>query len=179
MVESEGIPQKKWCALQKKRERKRKNYSKNGVLHQNQNSPLPHSAKSSSLFQNVNILKLCVLSHSVVSDSLRPDGLWPARLLCPWGFSRQEYWNGLLCPPPGDLPRPGIKPRPPALLAYSLPSEPTGKPLQRSSLASAWDLSNPGIEPRSPELQTLYQLRRQGSPRILERAAYPFSRGSS
>ena len=24
-------------------------------------------------------------------------------------FSRQEYWNGLLCPPPGDLPDPGIK----------------------------------------------------------------------
>ena len=27
------------------------------------------------------------------------------------GFSRQEYWNGLLCPPPGDLPNLGIKPR--------------------------------------------------------------------
>ena len=26
------------------------------------------------------------------------------------GFSRQEYWSGLLCPPPGDLPIPGIKP---------------------------------------------------------------------
>ena len=26
----------------------------------------------------------CVLSHSVVSDSLRPFGLQPARLLCPW-----------------------------------------------------------------------------------------------
>ena len=26
------------------------------------------------------------------------------------GFSRQEYWNGLPCPPPGDLPGPGIKP---------------------------------------------------------------------
>ena len=25
-------------------------------------------------------------------------------------FSRQEYWNGLLCPPPGDLPNPGIEP---------------------------------------------------------------------
>ena len=25
------------------------------------------------------------------------------------GFSRQEYWNGLPCPPPGDLPHPGIK----------------------------------------------------------------------
>ena len=27
------------------------------------------------------------------------------------GFSRQEYWSGLLCPPPGDLPDPGIKPQ--------------------------------------------------------------------
>ena len=26
------------------------------------------------------------------------------------GFSRQEYWSVLLCPPPGDLPDPGIKP---------------------------------------------------------------------
>ena len=26
------------------------------------------------------------------------------------GFSRQEYWSGLQCPPPGDLPKPGVKP---------------------------------------------------------------------
>ena len=26
------------------------------------------------------------------------------------GFSRQEYWSGLSCPPPGNLPDPGIKP---------------------------------------------------------------------
>ena len=26
------------------------------------------------------------------------------------GFSRQESWNGLPCPPPGDLPHPGIEP---------------------------------------------------------------------
>ena len=25
------------------------------------------------------------------------------------GFSRQEYWSGLPCPSPGDLPDPGIK----------------------------------------------------------------------
>ena len=25
------------------------------------------------------------------------------------GFSRQEYWSGLPCPPPGDLLNPGIK----------------------------------------------------------------------
>ena len=30
------------------------------------------------------------------------------------GFSSQEYWNGLLCPLPGDLPNPGIKPVSPA-----------------------------------------------------------------
>ena len=28
----------------------------------------------------------------------------------PTGFSRQEYWSGLPCPPPGDLPNPGIEP---------------------------------------------------------------------
>ena len=26
------------------------------------------------------------------------------------GFSRQEYWSGLPCPPSGDLPNPGIAP---------------------------------------------------------------------
>ena len=51
-----------------------------------------------------------VLSCSVVSDSLRPCELQPVRLLCPWGFSRQEYWSGLPYLPPGDLPDPGIKP---------------------------------------------------------------------
>ena len=31
------------------------------------------------------------------------------------GFSRQEYWGGLLFPSPEDLPDPGIKPGSPAL----------------------------------------------------------------
>ena len=31
-----------------------------------------------------------------------PYRLQPARLICPWGFSRQEYWSGLPCPPPGE-----------------------------------------------------------------------------
>ena len=25
-------------------------------------------------------------------------------------FSKQEYWNGFPCPPPGDLPNPGTEP---------------------------------------------------------------------
>ena len=69
-----------------------------------------------------------VLSCSVVSNSLRSHGLWPTRLLCPWGFSRKEYWSGLPCPPPGDLPNSGIEPRSPPLWMDSLPSEPPGKP---------------------------------------------------
>ena len=50
------------------------------------------------------------------------------RFVTPWtvahqaplsmGFSRQEYWSGLPCPPPGDLPEPGITflPKPSAAL---------------------------------------------------------------
>ena len=33
-------------------------------------------------------------SCSVMSDSLQANGWQPVRLLCPWGFSRQEYWSG-------------------------------------------------------------------------------------
>ena len=39
------------------------------------------------------------------------------------GFSRQEYWNGLPLPSPGDLPNPGIEPG-----SLALPCEPAGKP---------------------------------------------------
>ena len=46
----------------------------------------------------------------------------------PMGFSRQEYWNGLSCPSPGDLSNPGIEPRFPALQADCLPADPPGKP---------------------------------------------------
>ena len=47
------------------------------------------------------------------------------------GFSMQQYWSGLPCPPPGDLPYPGIKPvslMSPVLAAGSLPLTPPGKP---------------------------------------------------
>ena len=44
-------------------------------------------------------------------------------------FSRQKYWSGLTCPPPGDLPDPGIEPRSPPWQTDYLPSEPLGKPM--------------------------------------------------
>ena len=37
----------------------------------------------------------------------------------PMGFPRQEYWSRLPCPPPGDLPDPGIKPVSPMSLALA------------------------------------------------------------
>ena len=61
--------------------------------------------------------------------------LWPTlcnpmdcSLLLSMEFSRQEYWSGLSCPPPGDLPGPGIKPASPASQVNSLPLKPPGKP---------------------------------------------------
>ena len=43
-------------------------------------------------------------------------------------FSRQEYWNALPFPPPGDLPDPGIKPVSPSLAGRFFTAEPLGKP---------------------------------------------------
>ena len=36
--------------------------------------------------------------------------LWTRHAPLSVGFSRQEYWSGLLCSAPGDLPKPEIKP---------------------------------------------------------------------
>ena len=54
------------------------------------------------------------VSHSAESGSLRPHQ--PPLSV---GFSRQECWSGLPCPPPGDLPHPGTEPESPALQADS------------------------------------------------------------
>ena len=66
---------------------------------------------------------------------LQPYGLQPTRLHCPWGFSRQEYYSGLPCPPPGDLPNPGTEPRSPSFQADSLATEPPGKPETQGTCA--------------------------------------------
>ena len=55
--------------------------------------------------------------------------LWTAacQALLSMGFSGQGYWSGLPCPPPRDLPNPGIEPRSPALQVASLRSGPPRK----------------------------------------------------
>ena len=52
----------------------------------------------------------CVLSH--FSHVQLFETLWTVACHAPLsiGFSKQEYWSGLACPPPGDLPDPGIEP---------------------------------------------------------------------
>ena len=77
-------------------------------------------------------------SCSVVSNSLQPHGLYPARLLS-MEFSRQETWSGLPFPSPGELPDPGIEARSPALQVDSLPSESPGKGVHgRTSLTDSY-----------------------------------------
>ena len=75
-------------------------------------------------------LYICVLCVCLVAQScltLQPHG--PLGSSYPWGSSKQEYWSGLPCPPPGNRPNPWIEPRSSTLRADSLPSEPLGKPL--------------------------------------------------
>ena len=76
--------------------------------------PNPHPQPSQGLrgFQTLkSISRLsCVRACSVVADSLWPHGLSPSSLLCPWDFpGKKEYSNGLLFPPLGDFPHPGIE----------------------------------------------------------------------
>ena len=70
---------------------------------------------------------LCCVSCSVMSYSLGPPWTVACHSPLPMGFSRQEYWSGLPCPSPGDLPNPGIEPRSLSLQEDSLPFELLGK----------------------------------------------------
>ena len=79
-------------------------------------------------------LKLWALLHasyllfiySVVSNSFANP--WTKSCQVPSRFPRQEHWNGLPFPAPGDLPDPGIKPPCPALAGRFFTTEPPGKP---------------------------------------------------
>ena len=60
------------------------------------------------------------------------------------GFSRQEYWSGVPCPPPGGPPHPGTGLTPPvfpALQADSLPLSCLGSPFYFSTLLYIWKFS--------------------------------------
>ena len=77
-----------------------------------------------------------MMSHAVLSHFNHVQlfmTLWTVAHQAPlsMGFSRQEYWNGLPCPPPRDLLNPGIEPvslKSPALTGNFFTAEPPGKP---------------------------------------------------
>ena len=54
---------------------------------------------------------LCMYAHSL-SCVLLFGAIWARahQAALSMGFFRQEYWSGLPCPPPGDLPDAGIEP---------------------------------------------------------------------
>ena len=72
---------------------------------------------------------LCLVTQSCLTlcdpTDFSPLGSWRS----PRGFSRQDNWNGLSCPPPGNLPNPGFEPRYLALQVVSLPAKLPGKPM--------------------------------------------------
>ena len=83
----------------------------------------PHCGRPEELCQEVGVgswegnvlissyqVHACVLSHfSCVRLSVTPSTV-ACQAPLSMGFSRPEYWSGLPCPPPRDLPNPGIKP---------------------------------------------------------------------
>ena len=68
------------------------------------------------------------------------------------GFSRQEYWSGLLFPSSGHLPDPGIKPGSPTLQADALTSELPGKPIYTWNLFIISNKNAVPINNNSPSL---------------------------
>ena len=79
---------------------------------------------------------VCVCMLSGFSHVRLSTTLWTVACQAPlsMGFSRQEYWSGLPCPPPGDLPDPGIKavsPVTPALQVDSSTLSHRGSPYSR------------------------------------------------
>ena len=83
-------------------------------------------------YQSFESSRACVLSHfSHVQLFATP---WTVAHQAPLSmeFSKQEYWSGLPCPPPRDLPDPGIKPvSPPCpVLAGGSFTAPPGKPVE-------------------------------------------------
>ena len=74
---------------------------------------------------------VCVPACSVVSDSLQPHELWPAKSVCPWNFPGKNTGLGCHCPLQRIFSTQRLNPRLLHLLhwqADSLPLAPPGKP---------------------------------------------------
>ena len=128
---------------------------------------IPRGMDKEDIVHTYNTVLCCVvLSRFSHIQLLATPWTVARRLLCPWGFSREEYWSVLSCPPPGDVPNPGIEPRSPALQAHS--SEPPGKP-KNTGVGSLSLLQGNCLTQESNRgllhcRQILYQLSHKGRP---------------
>ena len=127
---------------------------------------VPHSKQRSSF-----LVRSCVLSH--FSRVQLFVTLWTVAYQAPRSmeFSRQEYWSGLPCPPPGDLFDPGIEPSSfisPTLAGGVFTTSTTWEALEllsvqfshavMSDLSDPMDCSTPGfpIHHQLPELAQIH-----------------------
>ena len=83
------------------------------ILHSSRNPGWKHKVTIDSLSPHFILVHIvcvcvCVCSHSVVSDFLRPSGLQPARLLCPWGSPGKNTGVGCHCLLQGIFPTQGL-----------------------------------------------------------------------
>ena len=74
-------------------------------------------------FKNT-VIEVCVCVMSCFSHDQPFATPWTHQTPLSMGFSRQESWSGLPCPPPGDFPDTGIEPVPPAASALQVDSLP-------------------------------------------------------
>ena len=70
-------------------------------------------------------MRVCMFSHVQFFATLWTMALQASPSM---GFPRQEYWSGLPCSPPGDLPNPGIESASPAVASRFFTTEPSEKP---------------------------------------------------
>ena len=61
------------------------------------------------IFSYISFSHVCVLSHFSHVQHFATPWTVAHQASLPMGFSRQEYWSGLLCLPPGHLPDTGIE----------------------------------------------------------------------
>ena len=96
------------------------------IIHSNEDKFLHSWASVSILLSKKGCCVLCLVTQLCSTFCKPMDCSLQAPLSM--GFSRQEYWSGLPCPPPRDLSHPGTESRSPTLTVDSLPSEPSRKP---------------------------------------------------
>ena len=106
---------------------------------------------------------MCMLCVCSVTDSCLTicDSMDCSHAALSMRFPRQEYWNGLPFPSPGDLTDPGIEPTSPALAGGFFTPEPPGNTHLLYKRYSArkflcWLFFNPQKSPLMLVLQPLY-----------------------